>query len=291
MAERDQFVRALGRHDAGEARGAEHVALLGVALADDAQGLRVHDDAALGAGDALGHRLVGDVDHVGRAARVEMAEARHRVRGRRGIVAVSREQPARRRRHVGFAHQALADEDGAHADLRQTLDIVRAKDAALADDDAVARHQRRQRLGHGERDVEGAQVAVVDADEPGAEGQGALELAGVVHLDERVHAERVRRLDESGRRFVTDARHDDEDAVGAPGARLEHLVGLEQEILAQDGQAGGLAGLRQIFGTALRTRARPSAPTGRRRRPRHRPGRGAADRNRRGSGRARGSPS
>ena len=36
MAERDQLVRALGRHDAGEARGAEHVALLGVAVADRA---------------------------------------------------------------------------------------------------------------------------------------------------------------------------------------------------------------------------------------------------------------
>ena len=34
MAERDQFVGALGRHDAGDARGAEDVALLGVAGED-----------------------------------------------------------------------------------------------------------------------------------------------------------------------------------------------------------------------------------------------------------------
>ena len=34
VAERDQLVGALGRHDAGDARGADHVALLGVAGAD-----------------------------------------------------------------------------------------------------------------------------------------------------------------------------------------------------------------------------------------------------------------
>ena len=72
-----------------------------------------------------------------------------------------------------------------------------------------------------------------------------------MHLDEHVHAERVRCRDEGARLVVGDARHDDEDAVGAPQARLEDLVGLEQEILAQHRQAGGLAGGGKIFGPAL----------------------------------------
>ena len=37
---------------------------------------------------------------------------------------------------------------------------------------------------------------------------------------------------------VIDAGHDDQDAVGAGGAGLVNLIGIEQEILAQRGQAG-----------------------------------------------------
>ena len=102
-----------------------------------------------------------------------------------------------------------------------------------------------------ERDLEGAQVPVVDADELGAERQGAVQLRPVVHLDQHVHAEIVSGVDQRAGLVVRDARHDDEDAVGAPGAGLVDLIGLEQEILAQGRQAGGLAGLGEVFGLAL----------------------------------------
>ena len=39
MAQRDQFMRALGGHDAGNAGGAEHIALFRVAFADDVERL------------------------------------------------------------------------------------------------------------------------------------------------------------------------------------------------------------------------------------------------------------
>ncbi len=55
----------------------------------------------------------------------------------------------------------------------------------------------------------------------------------VVDLDEHVHAERKRHLFERLRLVVGDRRHDDQDGVGAEGARLEHLVGVEQEVLAE----------------------------------------------------------
>ena len=38
---------------------------------------------------------------------------------------------------------------------------------------------------------------------------------------------------------VVDLGHDDEDAVGAPGARFYHLVGVDHEVLAQDRAADG----------------------------------------------------
>ena len=117
MAERDQLVRALGRHDAGKARGAEHVALLGVALRGSAprvSGSITTQPSAIGG--AAGDVLLGDVDHVGRAGRVEMGE-------RPLSCGLAEQQLARRGRHIRLPHQALADEEGADADLRQALDV------------------------------------------------------------------------------------------------------------------------------------------------------------------------
>ena len=133
-----------------------------------------------------------------------------------------------------------------------------------------ARDQRRELLADAERDLEGAQIPVVDADELGAERQRAVEFRPVVHLDQHVHAEIVRRVDQRARLLVGDARHDDEDAIRAPGARLEDLIGLEQEILAQGRQAGRLAGLRSGIRACPGTTARRSERKGRSRRPPHR---------------------
>ncbi len=115
MAERDQLVRLLRRHDAGDARRAEHVALLGVAAQDEVERRRRHHDAALRHRDAIGHRLVRHVDHPRLAAAAEMGELLRAAmitprRERRGHLA--REQRARRRRDIGLPHQAFADEEG-----------------------------------------------------------------------------------------------------------------------------------------------------------------------------------
>ena len=56
------------------------------------------------------------------------------------------------------------------------------------------------------------------------------------------------------RRRVVDRRHDDQDAVGAPGARFRDLIGLEHEILAQRRQGGRGARGGQEFGLALERR-------------------------------------
>ena len=54
------------------------------------------------------------------------------------------------------------------------------------------------------------------------------------------------------RRSVVDGSHDDEDAVCAPRPRLEHLVGVEHEVLAQRRQARRLACSGQEFGPPLK---------------------------------------
>jgi hypothetical protein len=72
-----------------------------------------------------------------------------------------------------------------------------------------------------------------------------------MHLDQRVHPPMPRGVLQLGGLRVLDARHDDQDAVGAPGARLGHLVGIVEEILAQDRQRGRRAGRAQVGRRAL----------------------------------------
>ena len=67
--------------------------------------------------------------------------------------------------------------------------VVMGEDAAFADQQPVGRHQRRQPLGGLEADLEGAQVAVVDADQRRGEFQRPLGLGLVMHFHQHVHAE------------------------------------------------------------------------------------------------------
>ena len=130
MAERDQLVRLLGRHDAGDPRGAEHVALLGVAREHEVERLWRHHDAAFGDGDALGRGLRRHVDHARFAAFAEMGELARRAPSstprRRSCAARAAMQRARGGLDIALAHQALADQEGRDADTREPVEIGRA---------------------------------------------------------------------------------------------------------------------------------------------------------------------
>ena len=83
------------------------------------------------------------------------------------------------------------------------------------------------------------------------EHERAIELGLIMDLDQHVHAEIAGGSRQILRRRIVDRGHDDEDAVGAPGPRLQHLIGVEHKVLAQSRQPGGRAGLSQKFGPAL----------------------------------------
>ena len=141
MAERDQLMRALGRHDAGDAGGAEHVALLGVALEHEIERLLRHHDAALGDRDALGAALA-DTSTMRASPPLPrwvraLALASRVTPRRRGRGASRAQQRAGGGRDVGLAHQALADQEGRDADAASRGEIGRREDAALADHDAI----------------------------------------------------------------------------------------------------------------------------------------------------------
>ena len=108
-----------------------------------------------------------------------------------------------------------------------------------------ARNEPRQPLARRERRLEGLEVAIVDADEPRFQPQRALEFLLVMHFDQHVHAEREGCRFEFGGGGVVDRGHDDQDAVGARGARFRHLIGVVHEILAQHRQRARRARLRR----------------------------------------------
>ena len=77
VAQGDQFAGFLGRHDAGDAGNAQHVAFLAVPDFNDRQRGGQHFNAATGDADAVRGGLAGHIHHVGLALGVEMGEGRY----------------------------------------------------------------------------------------------------------------------------------------------------------------------------------------------------------------------
>ena len=73
-------------------------------------------------------------------------------------------------------------------------------------------------------DLEGDQVPLVDADEGGADGEGPLELGLVVDLDQRVEADLDGEPVEAGQLVVVERGGDEQHAVGAHEAGVEHVA-------------------------------------------------------------------
>ena len=75
MAQGNQITGFFGSHDAGNAGNAQDIALFSRAFQDDGQSGRVHQNAALSHGHAVGRRFAGNVHHMGLTVRVEMCQS------------------------------------------------------------------------------------------------------------------------------------------------------------------------------------------------------------------------
>ena len=82
MAQWNQLAGFLGRLNAGDARNAQHVALLGGAGLDDRQRGGQHLDAAGGDRYPAGRGLAANVDHVGLALCIEVCQRTHGAKQR-----------------------------------------------------------------------------------------------------------------------------------------------------------------------------------------------------------------
>src|SRR5258705_172238 len=97
-------------------------------------------------------------------------------------------------------------------------------------------------------DLEGRQVAGVDADDRRSEIERPLQLGACVHLDERLHLEILGSLDEVGREVVLDECEQHENRIRTVDARFGDLPHVDEEVLAQHRQVDGRAPRRSSPG-------------------------------------------
>lgn len=139
---------------------------------------------------------------------------------------------------VGGFHEGFADEDGMGAAAADAGGVGGGPDAAFADGDDVLGETRDEAFAEAEVGLEDGEVAVVDADEVGAVGDGAVELGLVVNLKQSVEAGGGGGGVEVADLGIGEGAHDDEDGAGAGLAGLEDLDGVDHEVLAQGGDGG-----------------------------------------------------
>ena len=165
MAERDQIMRLLGRHDRGDPGRREDIAFLGVARKARSSVAFCMTILPFGDRDALGRRLARNIDHIGLPRGGKMGEFRHgghsnssrggssrttqsALRFAAARLRLAEQKRPRRRRDVPMAHQAFADKNGRDPMRLQAETILMRNDAAFANDDPVVRDFRGESFAH-----------------------------------------------------------------------------------------------------------------------------------------------
>ena len=113
----------------------------------------------------------------------------------------------------------------------------RVADPRFGDDEPVVGHELTQSCGLVDIDLERAQVAVVEPDQPGAGGKGTIQLARVVDLDQRLEADLERPFDQPGESLGRMQDREQQDEVGARRAEHRELDSSTTKSLARTGIA------------------------------------------------------
>ena len=77
--------------------------------------------------------------------------------------------------------------------------------------------------------------------------EGPLELGGVVDLDQAVEVEFARLVLDRAQLLVVERADDQQHRVGPVDSRLVELVGVDDEVLAEDRQVAGLTGGAEVL--------------------------------------------
>ena len=156
---------------------------------------------------------------------------------------------------VAVTDQGLAHQDGAGALGGIARRVGGPGDAGLGDRDRTVGDERDEA---GERvgvDVEGLEVAGVDADDGGTGVDGPVGLVLVVHLDQGGHAEVAGEPCMPDQVVLGQGGDDEQDEVGAVRPGLEQLVVVDHEVLAQHGDPHGRAHRVEVVEATRRTGA------------------------------------
>src|SRR5690606_16485343 len=149
------------------------------------------------------------------------------------------------------AHEGFPDQEGLDAVLAHAVDVFRQQDAAFGDDALAFREVLQHRQRGFEAGFEGPQIAVVDADQGRVQRQGRVQFVPVVDFNQHVHAQFRGHAFEFAQLGGRQGGGDQQHAVRTQRPGVDDLVGIDQEILAQHGQAAGGARLAQVIIAAL----------------------------------------
>ena len=144
------------------------------------------------------------------------------------------DERACRRGRIRRPHQGLADERAVEPERAPAGDDRGLADARFGDDETIVRHLVAEAPGAIDVHLERPEVAVVQPDEPGVRRERAIELAGVVDLDERLEADLEGTVHEPRQAPGGMEDREQEDQVRAGGAEDRQLDLLDHEVLGQD---------------------------------------------------------
>lgn len=151
----------------------------------------------------------------------------------------------------GRLHERFPDEEAAEARLAQPAEGVRTGNAAFGNQQGMPGRGCLSGELFGQTEgvlhirVEAAQVAVVDAREVGPWAD-VVQLLVRVYLQQHFQAEGVRFVRQRIALRPGQAGGDEQHGIGSHQSGLQELVGVDDEVFAQDGQAGQRAGGLQV---------------------------------------------
>ena len=183
----------------------------------------------------------------------EPGQVRSRFR-RRGHVLLPREpadlderpgdELAELRGGIGRAHERGADEHRVRAGELGERRLRARRDAALGDDDAIARSARDEVELRLPVDPERAEISRVEADRIRSQPHGPLELGGVVRLDQRVEPELGGTRQQPPRLLVVEVAQEEERRVRSGLAHLAEILLAREEPLREQRKRGRRRGQR-----------------------------------------------
>jgi len=114
-----------------------------------------------------------------------------------------------------------------------------------------AHHAFRHLRGHADRpllvDLEGHQVALVHTDEITPDNESPFQLAFVVNLDQGIETHLLGERMEVAQLCIVEGGSDQQDTVGAHESGIDHIAGVDREVLSDDRQRDRCTGRLEIL--------------------------------------------